>query len=734
MPTQLVWFSVSVFSSSPLILSISIPGTKPYICKFCGKKFPTVTNLKRHERVHQGRRFSCERCGATFSQTGDLKKHIRKVHPDIFHECGFCSKYYADTEQLVEHLDLVHPGEDFTTNNKELSMKSQVFKVDSKKDRAESMRIALAKPGHRFACTICKKRFHDYANMCRHRRLAHQRQVLLSRRLVRTPEITMETLYGSFTDGDCMRPNGEFDFPSQYYANVARNISENLTTYLEGKQDELKHPDNHIKWKESKPDTDSKEVVKSTDKKRKDEFGTGSLMKYNFPRGFQFKPSADLWKKKVNYFVASPEKLLEEKVEVEVGAEDTEETTTNLDTKVEDSPPEPLPREPSPAHSQKANTTEVNMKSPPPLQRKPVATPTIRVPKLHTCGICNCVLHNFGLYRQHMSYKHKIQIADHTPDLLEHVPGLQPKVPSSPSTLETSESRREPNGAPTVAPCTTKAHSPRTSTSVLAQPPHRLPGPIACPTSPPAHSACARSPPAHCSSSASTSGHYPLSKTPVAHLSSAVSPPAHSSTATSPLNHTEQPLDLSSPKIRYPPINPFDPVPSGAINLTLDRTDAQNLKNDVRGSSTEPVDLTDSPPKDKETISNTSSAIMQPNEEASKQTPKPKNEEESKSSSKCGDTNPETKKKDTAESQTVKKVEQKKVINSKYICLACYEEFAELTLLHEHQSSAHPTLDCRHGSRLEMRPGMKAMCCSIPNAVGMLNVCTSQVPEQKGGC
>lgn len=56
--------------------------------------------------------------------------------------------------------------------------------IDPVLDKAESLKIATEKYGEstggesKFACTICKKLFIDYTNMCRHRRLAHQRHLL----------------------------------------------------------------------------------------------------------------------------------------------------------------------------------------------------------------------------------------------------------------------------------------------------------------------------------------------------------------------------------------------------------------------------------------------------------------------------------------------------------------------------------------------------------------------------
>lgn len=95
--------------------------------QFCGKKFPTATNQKRHERIHLGRRISCEFCSSSFTQSGDLKKHIRKLHPECFHECAFCGKYYSCEESLETHL-ATH-NETVTSNHEEANRRRHAFKV-----------------------------------------------------------------------------------------------------------------------------------------------------------------------------------------------------------------------------------------------------------------------------------------------------------------------------------------------------------------------------------------------------------------------------------------------------------------------------------------------------------------------------------------------------------------------------------------------------------------------------
>ena len=78
---------------SPLY-TICISG-KSRDCRHCGKYFASMKYLKRHERLHESVRHTCEHCATSFSQAPDLKKHIRRTHPTAFHPCAFCPQYFS---------------------------------------------------------------------------------------------------------------------------------------------------------------------------------------------------------------------------------------------------------------------------------------------------------------------------------------------------------------------------------------------------------------------------------------------------------------------------------------------------------------------------------------------------------------------------------------------------------------------------------------------------------------
>ena len=415
-------------------------GEKPFTCKFCGKKFPTATNQKRHERIHLGRRVNCDYCSSTFTQSGDLKKHIRKLHPECFHECAFCGKYYTDAEELSEHV--VTHDETLRSNEAEGNRRRDAFRVDMEMDRIESMRLAEQKtPGFKFACTVCKKHFHDYANMCRHRRLAHQRHILTGRGSDPSSPIPSPTnLTADMLDGDpqCF-----------FYANVAQNISENLKYYIEGTQEQLENPAQHIRWR-NRAAGSSKDARPKLAEPPKENSGFSA---YNFPPGFtlkqnyrkivetkikkgtavknlatviETKPTANLNGVSLNVPVFTAGSVTKREVKVQPIC-----TVQPIQRQVPDSSIKQLSpttvtlcvkQTLKPGAKQAASgtgkmaTPSAKQISPPSGKQSvpPVgnavgntARSSLKVPQFHVCSVCRRVFNNDAMFQEHMMEKHK---------------------------------------------------------------------------------------------------------------------------------------------------------------------------------------------------------------------------------------------------------------------------------------------------------------------------------------
>lgn len=108
-------------------------------CLQCGKTYSNIGNLNRHiKSAHDKVFYKCDLCASEFTDSGNLKKHVRSLHIETRFTCVTCNEEFNDISNLRRHIKSVH-------------------------DRVS------------YSCSICGVKFNDTGNLARHIKDVHQK-------------------------------------------------------------------------------------------------------------------------------------------------------------------------------------------------------------------------------------------------------------------------------------------------------------------------------------------------------------------------------------------------------------------------------------------------------------------------------------------------------------------------------------------------------------------------------
>ncbi|XP_030002812.1 zinc finger protein 37-like isoform X2 [Sphaeramia orbicularis] len=132
-------------------------------CSDCGQSFKNELSLSSHMKCHtRGQPYSCSECGRSFNWQGNLQRHMRVHIGERPFTCSVCTKSFHVKEHLNRHMR-IHTGEKpFCCN-----ICGKCCSV--KEDLTRHMKVHSG--GRPYICSVCQRSFTESGYLKRHMKL-----------------------------------------------------------------------------------------------------------------------------------------------------------------------------------------------------------------------------------------------------------------------------------------------------------------------------------------------------------------------------------------------------------------------------------------------------------------------------------------------------------------------------------------------------------------------------------